>query len=151
MSELLYIYYNPYSLFVWGACWGSFLNVVLYRYPLGKSVVTPPSSCPSCQRLIPWYENIPVFSWFYLAGKCRGCQAPFSIRYALNEAFYGVIWSVGAIIWPDQPLAGSSASLATMALVPSAWLFLRHKKAPAYLWITLLVAIGIHLGQLFLG
>ncbi len=145
------IYYNPFVLFIWGACWGSFLNVVLYRFPLGKSVVTPPSSCPNCERLIPVYDNIPVLSWFILRGKCRQCKQPFSIRYTLNEAFYGLIWALGAVIWPETPLAGLSASLAAMALIPTAWLLLRYKKAPLYLVGALLVGVGVHLGQLFLG
>ena len=73
-----------------GASIGSFLNVVAFRVPLGRSVVSPGSACPSCEESISWYDNIPVVSWFMLGGKCRYCKAPFSFRYAGVEAFFGV-------------------------------------------------------------
>jgi leader peptidase (prepilin peptidase)/N-methyltransferase len=73
-------------VFVVGAVIGSFLNVVIHRYPLGESVVFPPSRCPSCRTHIKWYDNIPVLSWMVLLGRCRSCKAPFSIRYPLVEA-----------------------------------------------------------------
>ena len=53
-----------------GACWGSFLNVVIYRTPLGKSVVFPGSRC-GCGKPIAWFDNIPVLSWFLLRGRAR--------------------------------------------------------------------------------
>ncbi|MBT8197514.1 MAG: prepilin peptidase, partial [Acidimicrobiia bacterium] len=68
-----------------GLAVGSFLNVVAYRVPLGRSVVHPPSACPACETPIAWHDNIPVVSWFILRGKCRTCGEPFSIRYALVE------------------------------------------------------------------
>ncbi len=73
-----------------GASVGSFLNVVAFRVPLGRSVVSPGSACPSCGKSIAWYDNIPVLSWFILGGQCRHCKAPFSFRYAGVEAFFGV-------------------------------------------------------------
>lgn len=69
-----------------GACTGSFLNVAIYRLPRGESVVAPRSHCTTCERVIPWYDNIPVLSWILLRGRCRGCQEPFSIRYPIVEA-----------------------------------------------------------------
>lgn len=84
-----------------GACVGSFLNVVIYRLPAGESVVTPRSHC-KCGKPIAWYDNIPVFSWFILRGKCRHCGERFSIRYSLIElgtalVFLG-LWHAGG--WP---------------------------------------------------
>ena len=70
---------------VFGAMVGSFLNVCIYRIPLDQSVVKPRSRCMSCERLIPWYHNLPIISYFVLRGKCAYCKAPFSFRYAAIE------------------------------------------------------------------
>jgi len=77
-----------------GAVVGSFLNVVIYRLPLGKSVVWPASGCPHCSRELSWYENIPVLSWIALRGRCRTCGGPISIRYPLIEALTGVMFAL---------------------------------------------------------
>jgi leader peptidase (prepilin peptidase)/N-methyltransferase len=71
------------AIFAFGLCFGSFLNVCIYRLPRGKSVVTPRSACPHCGDLIPLYHNVPVLSWLILRGKCRSCKAPISPRYLL--------------------------------------------------------------------
>ncbi|MNJ92478.1 Type 4 prepilin-like proteins leader peptide-processing enzyme [compost metagenome] len=71
--------------FVLGAVFGSFGNVVIYRLPQGLSVVKPGSHCYSCKAPVRWFDNIPIFSWFILRGKCRNCGAKFSFRYPLVE------------------------------------------------------------------
>jgi leader peptidase (prepilin peptidase)/N-methyltransferase len=78
-------------LFIFGACVGSFLNVVIYRLPRGQSIVFPGSHCPSCGRPIRWYDNIPILSWIALGGRCRQCDAPISPRYIIIEAATAVI------------------------------------------------------------
>jgi leader peptidase (prepilin peptidase)/N-methyltransferase len=85
-------------VFAFGACVGSFLNVVIYRLPLDKSIVSPPSSCPSCGMRIAFYDNIPVVSWILLGGRCRGCRAPISLRYPLVELLTAVLF-VGIYLW----------------------------------------------------
>jgi leader peptidase (prepilin peptidase) / N-methyltransferase len=82
---------------VMGACIGSFLNVVIYRLPLGLSVVSPPSRCPECASLLDWYDNIPIFGWLRLGGRCRRCYNPISIQYPIVElitalSFVLVVW-----------------------------------------------------------
>jgi leader peptidase (prepilin peptidase) / N-methyltransferase len=80
------------AIFAFGLCFGSFLNVCIYRLPRGKSVVTPRSACPHCGDLIPLYHNVPVLSWLILRGKCRSCKRPISPRYLLIELLTGLLF-----------------------------------------------------------
>jgi prepilin signal peptidase PulO-like enzyme (type II secretory pathway) len=74
-----------------GASFGSFLNVVIYRVPLGKSVVKPRSQCPKCEKPIYWYENIPIISWIFLKAKCSNCKTRISAEYPIVEALCGAV------------------------------------------------------------
>ena len=60
--------------FAFGAAMGSFANVLIYRLPMGLSIVSPGSRCPSCSAQIRWFDNIPIVSYFILGGRCRGCR-----------------------------------------------------------------------------
>lgn len=79
-------------IFVFGCCVGSFLNVVIYRLPLDKSLIRPRSSCPACGKLIHFYDNIPLLSWVLLRAKCRYCKAPISPRYFVIELLTGLVF-----------------------------------------------------------
>ncbi len=79
-------------LFAFGSCIGSFLNVVIYRLPRDKSIVTPPSSCPSCNKRIQFYDNIPLVSWLMLRARCRYCKAKISPRYFIVELSTAVMF-----------------------------------------------------------
>jgi leader peptidase (prepilin peptidase)/N-methyltransferase len=90
-------------VFLFGAIIGSFLNVVIHRVPLEESVVFPNSACPKCQNPIKSYDNIPIFSWLILGGKCRNCKNPISARYPAVELltalmFVLVYWQIG-FVW----------------------------------------------------
>ena len=76
--------------FIFGCVVGSFLNVCIYRMPRGESLVSPPSHCPHCNYSIPWYLNIPLFTWVFLRGRCAHCRAPISARYFLVELLTGL-------------------------------------------------------------
>ncbi len=80
------------AIFALGLCFGSFLNVCIYRLPRGKSVVAPRSACPHCGNLIPLYHNLPVLSWLILRGKCRSCKQPISPRYLVIEVLTGLLF-----------------------------------------------------------
>ena len=73
-----------------GALFGSFMNVCIARMPEDRSVVFPGSACPSCGAAIRPYDNVPVFAWFWLAGKCRTCKARISPLYPMVEALFAV-------------------------------------------------------------
>lgn len=87
-----------------GVAIGSFLNVCVYRLPRGESIVSPPSRCPSCGQGLRWFDNVPVWSWIRLGGRCRTCRATISPVYPFVEAVTGTLfllqyWQLG---W--QPL-----------------------------------------------
>lgn len=83
------------EIFLWllGLCVGSFLNVVIYRLPVGLSLANPPRSfCPHCQAGIAWYDNLPLLSWLLLRGRCRHCATPISVRYPIVEGITGLVF-----------------------------------------------------------
>src|SRR5687768_12894079 len=84
----------PFILFVFavGACIGSFLNVVIWRLPRGESLSHPGSHCPKCNTPLAWKDNIPVFGWLKLGGRCRYCREPISPRYPIVEAVTGLLF-----------------------------------------------------------
>lgn len=89
---------------IFGLLVGSFLNVVIYRVPAGLSVVLPPSHCPNCEMQIKPWDNLPVLSYLWLRGKCRGCAQSISLRYPAIELmtgliFAGIAWRYGGTAW----------------------------------------------------
>ena len=78
--------------FVLGCIVGSFLNVCIYRLPLGQSIVSPPSHCPHCKYSIPWYLNVPLLTWLSLRGRCRNCGAHITVRYFIVELLTGLLF-----------------------------------------------------------
>lgn len=88
---------------IFGACVGSFLNVVIHRLPREQSLLYPPSACPSCERRIPFWFNVPVLSWLMLRGRCRWCHTRISPRYLLIEVLTAVL--AVAVLWRFGPTA----------------------------------------------
>ena len=80
-----------------GAAIGSFLNVCVYRWPAEKSVLRPRSQCPGCNQPIAWYDNIPIFGYLWLKGRCRNCGIPISAQYPAVELLTSLIWLGAAI------------------------------------------------------
>lgn len=112
-----------------GACVGSFLNVVIYRLPAGLSVVSPPSRCPHCEHKLASYENVPIFGWLWLRGKCRKCKAPISIQYPLIEALTAGLFGGSYLLfyqvadWRD-PLGATGFGLMESWPLFATWLIL---------------------------
>ncbi|MER3432746.1 MAG: prepilin peptidase [Leptolyngbya sp. ERB_1_1] len=84
-------------VFFIGASIGSFLNVVIYRLPAGLSLIYPPSRCPHCLTRLKKRENIPVFGWLRLKGKCAHCKSAIAPRYPLVEAITGLLFLI--VFW----------------------------------------------------
>ena len=123
-AEILY----PPVFFLFGACMGSFLNVVIYRLPRRVSVVWPGSRCPGCGRKIRSWENLPILSWLMQFGHCRGCNLKISWRYPMVELLTALLW------------AGAGYAFCDLALPmwPRTWTLI------AILWfVTWLVAISL--------
>ena len=87
---------------VLGGAVGSFLNVVVYRLPNGLSLISPPSHCPICKEPIRWYDNVPVFGWIMLGGKCRHCRCSIPVRYPAVEAITAAMFAALAVV--EDPL-----------------------------------------------
>jgi leader peptidase (prepilin peptidase)/N-methyltransferase len=95
-------------VFSYGACLGSLINVIVYRMPLGLSIVTPPSRCPKCDTRLSWRDNIPVLGWVFLRGKCRYCKAPISPEYPIVEAFVGGLFVLLFVLYYLVPTFGAT-------------------------------------------
>lgn len=94
-------------VFTFGACVGSLVNVLVYRLPLGISVLTPPSRCPKCETRLTWRENIPIFGWLLLRGRCRFCKSRISAEYPVVELIAGLLFVGVFCLWYIMP-PGSS-------------------------------------------
>jgi leader peptidase (prepilin peptidase) / N-methyltransferase len=108
-----------------GLAIGSFLNVVIYRVPRGESIMFPASRCPSCQRPLAAWENIPVLSWLLLRGCCRGCNAAVSSRYPLVELLTAVLFGLSALEF-GIGLAGLAAALLSAFLIVTVFVDIDH-------------------------
>lgn len=88
MLESVYLLF----VFVFGTVTGSFLNVCIYRLPKEKSIIKPRSFCPLCKKTVKWYDNIPILSFIFLGGKCRGCKGRIAVRYPIVELMTGLVF-----------------------------------------------------------
>lgn len=120
-------------LFALGTCLGSFFNVVIGRWPLGISVVSPPSRCPQCGHGIRPYHNIPILGWLILGGKCKDCKNPISAEYPIVEFTTGLLGALPLLCWPWSGLdleATLELSLLAICAVPIILIDLRHFLIP---------------------
>ncbi len=115
--------------FIFGAVVGSFLNVCICRMPKDESVVSPPSHCPVCNYQIRWYDNIPIVSYLFLRGKCRGCHTGISIQYPLVELINGLL-TLALFLRFGPTLAFAVLSLFCSALVVITFIDLEHQIIP---------------------
>jgi len=98
---------------------GSFLNVCVARLPAGESLLRPRSRCPRCGERIAWFDNIPVFSWIVLRGRCRRCRGGISICYPMLEIVTAAIWVGLAVAFGPTWRALQGAILLSLLLAIS--------------------------------
>jgi leader peptidase (prepilin peptidase)/N-methyltransferase len=117
--------YFVFLVFCFGACMGSFLNVCIYRIPREESVISPGSHCPQCSHPIAWYDNIPLWGYLVLGGRCRHCQSRISPRYLIVEMLIAVLF---VLVWLKLGPSGQHsrwlalAPVSDIRLVPIYWL-----------------------------
>jgi leader peptidase (prepilin peptidase) / N-methyltransferase len=118
----------PAALF--GLLIGSFLNVVAWRLPRGESLVKPRSKCPGCDTQLKAYDNIPVFSWLVLRGRCRGCGEKISARYPVVEAITAALYVLVVALKVDDVAQMVLGLVLVTFLVPIAVIDLDVKRIP---------------------
>jgi len=107
------------GLFLFGLVFGSFANVVIWRYPRGESLGSPSSHCPSCGHPVRPRDNVPVFSWILLRGRCRDCNERISKRYPLVELLSGALWLAAGLQWGLTPRMVAGISFFFLLLILS--------------------------------
>lgn len=152
--------------FAVGGCIGSFLNVVIYRWPRGKSVVSPPSRCPVCGERIRWYFNLPVLGWLLLRGRCYDCQSPIAARYPIVEFLVGLLFvllamqavlpggpwwllnvrprEILSVGWPQLALAFVYYQTLNVTLIAAAYIAWDQQRVPRKLFLPALL-LGLSL------
>lgn len=130
-----------------GLALGSFLNVCIYRIPLKKSIINPPSSCPHCGQRVKFYDNIPLVSYLFLLGRCRHCRHPISWQYPVVEALTGAL-SIALFIRYGFSYQYVVFLLFTAALVTISFIDLHHQIIPDVLSLPGIV-VGLAVSPLF--
>lgn len=141
-------------IFVFGAVIGSFLNVLIYRLPIGMDFKKGNSICPNCEHKLNWKDLFPLFSWIFLGGKCRYCKAPISKQYPIVEALNGTFYVLSYIFlcggvqikgfmfeFSDLGISLKLAGYMIMfsALIVVSWIDFKHQIIPDSMWIAILV------------
>ncbi|MPY90545.1 MAG: prepilin peptidase [Luteitalea sp.] len=100
-----------------GLAVGSFLNVCIHRLPRRQSLVFPRSYCPSCERTLRWFHNVPLVSYIWLRGRCAMCRARISPRYPLVELATALVFVAHVLAFGWQPLLASRLLLSSLLIV----------------------------------
>ena len=129
--------------FLYGLLIGSFLNVCIYRIPLEETVVKGRSYCPSCHSLIPWYCNVPLFSYLFLRGRCKDCKNPISPLYPAVELLNGLLYVVILQIYGLSIPALFMAILFSILIIIT-FIDLKHQIIPDGLVLILLITGILH-------
>ena len=124
--------------FIFGICFGSFLNVLILRLPLNQSVITVRSKCPKCNHLIYWYHNIPLFSYLFLRAKCSYCGTKISFLYFFVELISGII-TLGLFLKLGLSQEFIFMCLVSYVLITLSFIDLKYKAVPDYLLLIVFV------------
>ena len=117
-------------LILLGLIIGSFLNVIIYRVPINKSIVKPKSFCPSCSKPIKFYDNIPVISYIFLLGKCRYCKKRISLQYPIVEILTSLSFFLSYVYFVNNIVYMVFSILFLCLLICLAFIDLNHMILP---------------------
>ena len=124
--------------FIFGAVIGSFLNVLILRLPLNKSVIYPRSSCPSCNHIIAWYYNIPLLSYIFLRAKCAYCKTRISFIYFIVELVSAIL-TLALFLKLGLSIEFIYMSLLVYIAITLSFIDFKYKEVPDYLLLIILV------------
>ena len=125
--EITMPFFIPTCIFIFGAIWGSFLNVCIHRIPQKHSIMWPPSTC-RCGKRIPFYFNLPVIAWFILKGKAACCDQEVSFRYPLVETLTGALFVCSWLI--HEPKVALIGMVFIAILIAASFIDLDHMIIP---------------------
>ena len=133
-------------IFVFGAVIGSFLNVLIYRLPIGMDFKKGNSICPKCKHQLNWKDLFPLFSWIFLGGKCRYCKAPISKQYPIVEAINGTMYVLAYVfLCGGEGLEGLLTlklvgyMIVFSALLVVSWVDFKHQIITYSMWIAIFI------------
>ncbi len=144
--------YISVIIFVFGAVIGSFLNVLIYRLPIGMDFKKGNSICPNCKHQLYWKDLFPLFSWIFLGGKCRYCKEPISKQYPIVEAINGACYVLVYIfLCGGAQISGGNISFSDLGLslklvgfmiffsclLVASWVDFKHQIIPDSMWISI--------------
>ncbi len=128
-----------FSIFLFGLIFGSFLNMLVYRLPLGISLLNPKrSSCTNCNHQIKWYENIPLLSYLFLKAKCSSCKEKISIIYPIVELLTAII-TLMLFYKLGMTLNFIITTIVFYTLITLSFIDFKYKAVPDYLLIIALI------------
>lgn len=145
---------HPAVTALFGLCIGSFLHALSHRIAYEKPILRKRSHCPSCDGMIPWYYNIPVFAWFWLSGRCASCKASISWTYPFIELATAICL---VFVWHYMPLTNIMAkiiySLFASALIVATTTDLHTMTIPQVvsLWFAPIGLIAAYANQLLIN
>lgn len=123
--------------FIFGLCFGSFLNVLILRLSLNQSILTR-SACPNCKHTIYWYHNIPLLSYLLLKGKCAYCKTKISFEYFLVEFITGIV-TLAIYLKLGLTQEAIFMCLLSYVLITLSFIDLKYKAVPDYLLLIVLI------------
>ena len=130
----------PVIIFIFGAIYGSFINVIIFRLPKSLSIISPRSFCFNCKQSIPMHRNIPIISFIIQKGKCANCNCKISIQYPIIELITGLIFLFSYFfVFPENQIESIFFAITSGLLVSIALIDYKYYIIPLSLIISIII------------